>query len=120
MSEQAAVVEEKIAVPEEATRPAPQRPKHKPLPPYAVIVENDEDHTYPYVIEMLQKVFGYAAQRAYLLTRKIDKTGEALVWSGSKEVAELKRDQVRGYGPDFYASKKVEYPIGVRIEPMPG
>lgn len=43
-----------------------------------------------------------------------------MVWSGSKEVAELKRDQVRSAGPDFYAAKKVEFPLGVTIEPLPG
>jgi hypothetical protein len=35
-------------------------------------------------------------------------------------VAELKRDQIRSTGPDFYAAKKVEFPLGVLIEPLPG
>jgi ATP-dependent Clp protease adapter protein ClpS len=46
--------------------------------------------------------------------------GRAIVWSGSKEVAELKRDQIRSAGPDFHASTKVEFPLGVVIEPLPG
>ena len=47
--------------------------------------------------------------------------GRGIVWSGSREVAELKRDQIRLAGPDFYAAKKVDFPLGVTIEPgMPG
>jgi len=96
------------------------RTKRKKQPPYAVIVHNDEDHTWQYVIEVLQRVCGYNEEKAYLLTSKVHFEGRASVWSGPKEVAELKRDQIRGFGPDFYASKTVRYPLGVTIEPLPG
>lgn len=107
--------------PEPELRQRPQRtpPKPKRLPPYAVIVLNDDLHTYQYVIELLQKVCGHSEQKAYLLAKAIDETGRAIVWSGNKEVAELKRDQIREYGPDIYASTKVEFPLGCVIEPLP-
>jgi ATP-dependent Clp protease adaptor protein ClpS len=95
-------------------------PRTKTQPPYAVIVENDEFHTWMYVIEVLQKVFGYGEEKAYLLTAQVHFSGQAIVWSGALEVAELKRDQIRGFGPDVHASKPVEFPLGVRIEPLPG
>jgi ATP-dependent Clp protease adaptor protein ClpS len=98
---------------EESTRPKTQ-------PPYAVIVENDDLHTWNYVIEVLQKVFGYDEQKATLLTAEIHYTGQSIVWSGSLELAELKRDQVRGFGPDVHASKPVTFPLGVRVEMLPG
>jgi ATP-dependent Clp protease adaptor protein ClpS len=94
------------------------RPKKQP--PYAVIVENDDYHTFDYVIEVLQKVFGYDLQKAFLLTSQVHLAGQALVWSGALEVAELKRDQIRGYGPDTYAMKPVTFPLGARVEPLPG
>jgi len=94
--------------------------KTKRQPPYAVIVENDELHTWLYVIEVLQKVFGYDDSKAYLLTSQVHFDGQAVVWSGALELAELKRDQIRGFGPDVYATKPVEFPLGVRIEPLPG
>jgi ATP-dependent Clp protease adaptor protein ClpS len=94
------------------------RPKTQP--PYAVIVENDDFHTFHYVIEVLQKVFGYDLQKAILLTVEVDAAGQAIVWSGSLEVAELKRDQIRGCGPDLYAMKPVTFPLGVRVEKLPG
>ncbi len=92
----------------------------KTQPPYAVIVENDDLHTFNYVIEVLQKVFGYDLQKAVLLTAQVHFAGQALVWSGALELAELKRDQIRGFGPDLYAQKPVKFPLGVRIEKLPG
>lgn len=98
--------------------PTPTKPK--PQPPYAVIVLNDEQHTFEYVIEVLQKVCAHKLEEAFTLTKRIHDTGQAVVWSGTMEVAELKRDQIRGFGPDFFAEQTVRFPLGVRIEPMPG
>ena len=105
-------------------RPAAPKadPRNKPKrqPPYAVIVENDNDHTYEYVILGLCKVCGHSVEKAFLLASEIDRTGRAAVWTGSLEVAELKRDQIIGLGPDFFARDPVMYPLGVRLEPLPG
>lgn len=105
-----------------ANTPPERRPDAKPvepqrLPPYHVILLNDDDHTYPYVIELLMKVFGYSPEKAYQFTKKVDEQDRATVWTGQKELAELKRDQVRDYGPDIYAAHEVTYPLGVTIEP---
>ena len=115
MSENTAVAE---PVQEEAEQTS--RPKPKKLPPYAVVVLNDEEHTFAYVIETFMKVFGYNQTKAYQLAREIHINGRSIVWSGPKEVAELKRDQIRSAGPDLFAAKKVSYPLGVVIEPLPG
>ena len=97
-----------------------EKVRTKTQPPYAVIVENDDLHTFEYVIEVLQKVFGYDLQKAFLLTSQVHHAGQALVWSGALELAELKRDQIKGFGPDTYAMKPVTFPLGVRVEPLPG
>lgn len=93
--------------------------KPKRQPPYAVIVHNDNEHTWAYVTEILERVCGHDYQRAYLLTSQVHHTGRAIVWTGVLEVAELKRDQIRGFGPDFYARATVHFPLGVTIEPLP-
>jgi len=102
------------------TKPAP-RSKAEPTtqPPYAVIVEDDDLHTFEYVTEGLQKVCGYSLQKAWLLAVEIDARGKAVVWSGTKELAELKCEQIRGLGPDFFGPKPVTFPLGVYIEPLP-
>ena len=102
-------------------RPAPKGKEKPPptQPPYAVIVENDDLHTFEYVIVGLQKVCGYSRQKAFLLAVEIDSCGKAIVWSGTKELAELKCEQIRGLGPDFFAPKPVTFPLGAFIEPLP-
>ena len=102
--------------PKKRTRPV-TTPKR--LPPYAVVVLNDDVHTFEYVIETFMKVFGYSPEKSFQLAETIHTSGRGVVWSGSKEVAELKADQVRSAGPDFYASHEVEGPLGVLIEPLP-
>src|SRR5580658_6912747 len=99
-------------------QPSDARPKQQP--PYAVVLFNDEDHTFQYVIETLMTVFGYTEEKCYALTLQIHTDGKGIVWSGSQEVAELKRDQIRSAGPDFYAAKKVDFPLKVIVEPLPG
>jgi ATP-dependent Clp protease adaptor protein ClpS len=102
------------------TNRQPAHSKPKTLPPFGVIVLNDDLHTFDYVIETFQKVFGYPLEKAFQLATQIHATGRGLVWSGSKEVAELKCDQIRGAGPDVYGLKKVEFPLGAYIEALPG
>lgn len=92
--------------------------KTKKQPPYSVIIFNDDDHTFQYVTLALQKVFGYDLYKAMSFTIEIHEKGKALVWSGSREVAELKKEQIESIGPDLFAEKKVEFPLNVSIEPM--
>ena len=108
-----------VAPPEEKKKESPQKGKPQLLPPYAVVVLNDDEHTFQYVIDTFRKVFGYSMSKCLLLAMLIHTAGRAAVWTGPKEVAELKRDQIRSAGSDFYAQKKVGYPLGVVIEPLP-
>jgi ATP-dependent Clp protease adaptor protein ClpS len=91
----------------------------KRQPPYAVVVHNDDEHTFRYVIELLQRVCAHPRERAYALTYEVHFHGSARVWTGSLELAELKRDQIRGYGPDNFAPRPVTFPLGVTLEPLP-
>jgi ATP-dependent Clp protease adaptor protein ClpS len=111
-----------LETPAAETPPQEKRSSRKPkkLPPYAVVVLNDDLHTFEYMIETFMKVFGYPAEKCFQLATDIHVQGRSIVWSGAKEVAELKRDQIRSAGPDFHASRKVEFPPGVEIEPLPG
>ena len=69
---------------------------------------------------MLSRHFGYPQEKSYSLTLQIHTDGKGIVRSGTREVAELKRDQIGSAGSDFYPAKKVDFPLKVTIEPLPG
>jgi len=87
-------------------------------PPYNVVILNDEEHTFEYVIELLAKLFAHPLSTAKELTWRIHTTGRAIVYTTHKEKAELKRDQVLAYGPDPRMSIS-KGPLGCYIEPAP-
>jgi ATP-dependent Clp protease adaptor protein ClpS len=112
-----------VAEPVVTTRTEPksrtrQEPRSKQLPPYNVVILNDEEHTFDYVIELLAKLFGHPLQAAIELTWRIHLTGRAVVYTTHKEKAELKCDQVLAYGPDPRMSIS-KGPLGCYIEPAP-
>lgn len=84
--------------------PKPAAPKTKqppkPLPPYNVILLDDDDHTYQYVITMLGELFAHPLERAFKMAKEVDDTGRVIVLTTHKEKAELKRDQILAYGKD--------------------
>jgi ATP-dependent Clp protease adaptor protein ClpS len=69
-------------------------------PPYNVVLLNDDDHYYEYVIAMLQELFGYSKERGFLMAKEVDTSGRVIVCTTSMERAELKRDQIHAFGPD--------------------
>lgn len=77
-----------------------QEQKTRRQPPYNVVLLNDEDHTFEYVIEMLKVLFGHPVEKGYQLAKMVDTAGRAIVCTTSLERAELKRDQIHAYGPD--------------------
>jgi ATP-dependent Clp protease adaptor protein ClpS len=77
-----------------------ERQKIRLQPPYNVVLLDDQHHTYEYVIEMLGKIFGHPVQRAFQMAREVDTTGRVIVWTGSLERAEVKRDHIHQYGAD--------------------
>lgn len=84
--------------PEAAKPQQNKRPKRQPR--YHVILWNDDDHTYEYVIVMLQELFGHPVEKGYQLAKEVDASGKAVVLTTTMEHAELKRDQIRAYGKD--------------------
>jgi ATP-dependent Clp protease adaptor protein ClpS len=70
------------------------------LPPYNVVLLDDDDHSYEYVIFMLKSIFGHPPERGYELAREVDATGRVVVATTNLEQAELKRDQIQAFGPD--------------------
>lgn len=78
--------------------PAQVRPAPTPL--WHVVLLDDNDHTYEYVIDMLVKLFGHNEETAYRMACEVDSTGRVIVETTVLERAELKRDQIHAFGAD--------------------
>jgi ATP-dependent Clp protease adaptor protein ClpS len=70
------------------------------LPPYHVVLLDDDDHTFEYVIHMLQSLFGYPPEKGRQHADEVNNAGRSIVCTTSKERAEFKRDQIHAFGPD--------------------
>ena len=99
-------------IPEEDTDTRTRR-----QPPYAVVLHNDDTNTMVFVILVLRKVFGYDERKCVELMMEAHEKGRAVVWTGAREVAELKADQIHSCGPDPVAKDRGAQPLGVTVEP---
>jgi ATP-dependent Clp protease adaptor protein ClpS len=115
--------ESPVAVESPAPAPAKPRPKSKPdlkpLPPYHVVLLDDDHHTYAYVIEMLGVLFAHPTEAAFKLAEEVDAKGRVIVCTTHKEKAELKRDQIHAYGKDVRMATSAGS-MSARIEPAMG
>src|ERR1700690_2697403 len=69
-------------------------------PLFHVVLLNDDDHTYDYVVEMLATIFCVSAETAFQHAVEVDTTGRTIVMTCEREQAEFGRDQIQGYGAD--------------------
>src|SRR5262245_8816487 len=83
---------------------------------YHVIILNDDEHSFDYVIEMLQHVFGFSYATAMAHTVEADSTGSSIVKTCPLSEAELKRDQIHAYGPDWRMPNS-RGPVTALVEP---
>ena len=101
------------------TRPKErEKTRTRQVPPYHVILENDDFHSFEFVVDVLQKAMGYSKERAFQLTNQAHTSGRAIVWTGPKEVAELKVEQIRSFHEIRSDGKKFG-PLDCTIEPAP-
>jgi ATP-dependent Clp protease adaptor protein ClpS len=84
------------------------------IPPYNVILANDDQHSSTFVVSVLCKALGHSVERSYQLMLQAHTTGRAIVWTGPKEVAELKVEQIGTFREEPYG------PLGCTIEPACG
>ncbi len=69
-------------------------------PQFNVVLLDDDDHTYDYVMEMLSKLFMKSAVEAYRHAVEVDTMGRTIVITCELPQAEFARDQIHGYGAD--------------------
>ena len=98
-NQQTNVAEPDIAVaePDVATE---TRKKPKKQPRYHVVLWDDTDHSYDYVILMMKQLFRFPIERGYQVAKQVDADGRAVCLTTTLEHAELKRDQIHAFGKD--------------------
>src|SRR5262245_21952386 len=90
------------------------------IPPYNVILENDDHHSMEFVIGVLLQVLGCAPERAYQLMMEAHSTGRSIIWTGPMEGAELKQEQVLTFHEKHGKGGRDLGPLSCIIEPAPG
>ena len=66
---------------------------------WRVIVKNDDHNTFVHVADVLARYIpGVTLQGGYGYADRIDQTGQAMVWCGHREPAELYWEQLRDSG----------------------
>jgi ATP-dependent Clp protease adaptor protein ClpS len=68
--------------------------------PWNVVLLDDDEHTFEYVIAMMQTLFGHTFQKAFKIAETVNAQGRAICLTTHKEHAELKREQILGFGAD--------------------
>ena len=93
-----------------------QRPKKQPR--YHVILWDDDDHSYEYVVLMMRQLFSHSYTRGFEIAKTVDSQGRAICLTTTREHAELKRDQIHAFGRDLLIDR-CEGSMSASIEPVP-
>ncbi len=67
---------------------------------YNVVLLDDDEHTYDYVIEMLMRLFSLSEAQALRHTVEVDSMGRTIVLTGEIEEATVSKEMIHGYGAD--------------------
>ncbi len=71
------------------------------IPLYHVVLLDDDEHTYDYVVEMLQRLFCLSEDRALQCALEVDSMKRTIVMTCELPLAEFGRDQIHAYGADW-------------------
>ena len=77
-----------------------QKKKTKKQPRYNVILWDDSDHSYDYVVLMMKQIFRHPIETGFQIAKEVDTSGRAICLTTTFEHAELKRDQIHAFGKD--------------------
>jgi ATP-dependent Clp protease adaptor protein ClpS len=112
MADQQTMVAEPQVEPEQQSRKKPKR-----QPRYNVILWDDADHSYDYVVLMMKQVFRHPIETGFQIAKEVDHTGRAICLTTTMEHAELKRDQIHAFGKDELIAR-CKGSMSATIEPV--
>ena len=93
-----------------------QDKKPKRQPRYHVILWDDDDHSYEYVVLMMRQVFGHSFNKGFEIAKMVDSVGRCICLTSTREHAELKVEQIHSFGKDFLI-ERCKGSMSASIEP---
>ncbi|TWU27063.1 ATP-dependent Clp protease adaptor protein ClpS [Novipirellula galeiformis] len=108
------VAEPEVAEPKVDHR---KKPKAKKQPRYSVVLWDDSDHSYEYVVLMMKSVFRHPIETGFQIAKEVDNSGKAICLTTTLEHAELKRDQIHAFGKDELIAR-CKGSMSATIEPI--
>jgi ATP-dependent Clp protease adaptor protein ClpS len=72
----------------------------KPSLNWKVVLFNDEEHTYDYVVEMLTSACKLSRENAFRCAVEVDMTGKTIVFYGTRPDCETVCSKILSFGPD--------------------
>jgi hypothetical protein len=78
------------------------------------VLLDDAEHTYDYVVEMLEKLFALSPADAWNHAVEVDNTGRTIVITCELPAAEFGRDQIHAFGADWRMPKQQGIHVGDR------
>lgn len=69
-------------------------------PRFHLVLLDDSDHSYDYVVVMLGSIFGYAREKAFAIACAVDGTGKAIVETAGHDQVTRHQQQIHAFGPD--------------------
>ena len=91
--------------------------RNQQAPLYRVVLLDDEDHTYDYVIEMLQRIFVFTLEQAYAHAEHMGRCGRTVLITCELPEAEYARGQIHAYGADWRLPRS-QGSMSALIEPV--
>ncbi len=80
------------------------RPTKAPVPTkpwlWNVVLLDDDDHSYEYVIDLMKQIFGHQVEEGMTIAKRVDSDGRAVCFTTHRELAELKQEQIHAFGRD--------------------
>src|SRR6202162_2884576 len=83
-----------------ATPVVKREEREQQVPLFNVVLLDDDEHTYDYVVEMLQKLFFLSIETALQHAIEVDNTRRTVVITCERPEAEFARDQIHAFGAD--------------------
>jgi ATP-dependent Clp protease adaptor protein ClpS len=96
-----------------------EQEKEELSPLWHVVLLDDDEHTYDYVVEMLVRLFFKTVEEAYHHAREVDTTGRTIVMTCDEQAAIFARDQIHAYGADWRMPKS-KGSMSAVLEPAAG